>query len=206
MRRFTLVILFVIISGISFAGLTFGIKAGYNANKLSANIDSISSQFKSGMQLGVFLRSGKRFFVQPELYYSLQGAQYALNDPLNTGSWSQKITIGSIDVPVLLGFKIINGKKINFRVNLGPVVSFVTNTQVKDLNDLLPGPLTGSSINPVNWYLVGGLGLDLWFLTLDVRYQGGLNDIIKSVESGGQTWNFSSKNNVFQVSLGFKIL
>jgi len=206
MRRFTLVILFVIISGISFAGLTFGIKAGYNANKLSANIDSISSQFKSGMQLGVFLRLGKRFFVQPELYYSLQGAQYALNDPLNTGSWSQKITIGSIDVPVLLGFKIINGKKINFRVNLGPVVSFVTNTQVKDLNDLLPGPLTGSSINPVNWYLVGGLGLDLWFLTLDVRYQGGLNDIIKSVESGGQTWNFSSKNNVFQVSLGFKIL
>ena len=206
MRRFTLVSLFLLISALSFAGLTFGIKAGYNANKLSTNIDSISSQFKSGMQLGVFVRIGKRFFVQPELYYTLQGAQYVLNDPFSKNAWNQKVTIGSIDIPLLLGFNIVNGKTISFRVNLGPVVSFVTNRQVKDLNDLVPGPLTGSSINPVNWYIQAGLGLDLWFLAIDVRYQGGLNEVISSVQSGGTNWDFSSRNNVFQVCLGFKIL
>jgi len=206
MRRFTLVTLFLLITGLTFAGISFGIKAGYNANKLTANIDSVSSQFKSGMQLGVFFRAGKRFFVQPELYYSLQGAQYALNDPTNTHSWSQKVTIGSMDIPILLGFNIINGKTISFRVDVGPVVSFVTNKTIKDMNSDWLGPLTKSSINSVNWYIQAGLGVDLWFLTFDVRYQGGLNQVISSVESGGTTWDFSSKNNVFQVSLGFKIL
>jgi len=206
MRRITLVTLFLLISGITFAGLTFGIKAGYNANKLSATIDSISSQFKSGMQFGIFIRAGKRLYVQPELYYTIQGARYILNDPTNTHSWTQKITLGSIDIPLLLGFKIINGKKINFRINAGPLVSFITNRQVKNLNDLWPGPLTGSSINPVNWYIQAGFGVDIWFFTLDVRYQGGLNPIISTVDYGLHTYDFNSKNNVFQFSLGFKIL
>ena len=204
MRRFTLVTLFLLISGLVCAGITFGIKAGYNANKLSVNIDSVSSEFKSGMQLGVFLRAGKRFFVQPELEYSLQGAEYIFNDPSNTGSWHQRITIGSIDIPVLLGVKIINGDKFNLRVNLGPAVSFVTNRQVKDLNDVVPGPITSSEINSVNWSIQAGLGADLWMFTLDLRYQGGLNEIIKDVRQGTQNWTFGSKNNVFLVSVGFK--
>jgi len=205
-RRFTLVTLFLLIAGLSFAGLDFGIKAGYNANRLTANIDSISSQFKSGMQIGVFLRAGKRFFVQPELYYSLQGAQYIFNDPSNTGSWNQKVTIGSVDIPLLLGFNIINGKKISFRVDVGPVASFVVNRKIKEMNSVLGGPLTTGSINSINWYIEGGLGVDLWFITFDIRYQGGLNDMISSVQSGTKTWDFNSKNNVFQFSLGFKIL
>lgn len=206
MRRFTLVTLFLLISGLVVAGITFGIKAGYNANKLSVNIDTVSSQFKSGMQLGVFMRAGKRFFIQPELYYTLQGAQYALNDPTNTHSWSQKVTIGSIDIPALLGFNIINGKQFSFRVNLGPAASFVTNKTVKDLNPDWLGPITKSDISSVNWYIQAGLGADLWMFTLDLRYQGGLNEIIKDVQDGTTNWTFGSKNNVFLVSLGFKIL
>lgn len=204
MRRFNLVTLFLLISGMVCAGINFGIKAGYNANKLSVNIDSVSSEFKSGMQIGVFMRAGKRFFVQPELVYSLQGAEYIFNDPGNTGSWHQKITIGSIDIPLLLGVKIINGDKFNLRVNLGPAVSFVTNRQVKNLNDIVPGPVTNGDINQVNWSIQAGLGADLWMFTLDLRYQGGLNEIIKDVQQGAQTWNFASKNNVFLVSLGVK--
>jgi len=206
MRRLTLVTLFLLIAGLSFAGLDLGIKAGYNANKLSTNIDSISSQFKSGMQIGVFLRAGKRFFVQPEFYYSLQGAQYIFNDPSHTGSWDQKVTIGSLDIPLLLGFNLINGKKISFRVDVGPVASFIVNKKVKDMNSVTGGPLTTSSINSINWYIQAGLGVDLWMFTFDARYQGGLNDVISSVETGKQTWDFSSRNNVFQLSLGFKIL
>lgn len=74
------------------------------------------------------------------------------------------------------------------------------------MNSVLGGPLTSSSINSINWYIQAGLGIDLWMFTFDVRYQGGLNDVISSVEQGKQTWNFDSRNNVFQLSLGFKIL
>ena len=204
MRRFTFVTLFLLITGLTFAGLDLGIKAGYNANKLSANIDSISSQFKSGMQVGLFLRAGKRFYIQPELYYTLQGARYALNDPAETRYWSQKVTIGSIDIPVLVGLNMINNDNFKIRINLGPVVSFVTNKTVKDMT-LVPGPVTNSSINSVNWYIQAGVGADIWIMTLDIRYQGGLNELISSVESGGKTIDFNSKNNVFLVSLGLKI-
>jgi len=205
MKRFTTVSLFLLLPVLMFAGLEFGVKAGYNANKLSANIDSISSQFRSGMQVGVFFRAGNRFYVQPELYYSYQGAKYQFNDPKGTGPWEQLVNMGSIDIPVLLGVKLMKGDFFNIRVNLGPAVSFLTNKTVKNLNDTTAGPLTGSSISSVNWYIQAGLGADIWLFTFDIRYQGGLNDVIKAVESGGQTWNFNSKNNVFQVSLGFKI-
>ena len=89
---------------------------------------------------------------------------------------------------------------------MGPAVSFVTNKTVKDMNPDWLGPLTKSSINSLNWYIQAGFGLDFWLLTLDLRYQGGLNEMIRTVQQGSQNWNFSSKNNIFQLSLGFKIL
>jgi hypothetical protein len=38
--------------------------------------------------------------------------------------------------------------------------------------------------------------------TLDIRYQMGLNEVIQEVEG----FSFNSKNNMFAVSLGWKIL
>lgn len=206
MKRLTFIIILLLLSSITFAGLDFGVKVGYNANKLTANIDSVGSQFKSGFQVGAFLRIGGRFYVQPELYYSLQGAEYLFNDPTNTGQWKQNVTIGSMDVPVLIGFKLVKGKIFNVRIMAGPVASFVVNKKITDKTSVT-GPLTTSDIKTANWYIQAGAGVDLWFLNLDVRYQIPLNQAINTVvDSKGVTWNFDSKNQVWVVSLGFKIL
>lgn len=208
MKRATFVILLLLISGITFAGLDFGIKVGYNANKLSANIDSVGSQFKSGFQIGAFLRIGGRFYVQPELYYSLQGAKYLFNDPTNTGQWKENVTIGSMDIPVLVGFKFLKSEIFNIRIFAGPVASFVVNKSIKEegVNNIT-GPLTKSSIKDANWYIQAGAGVDLLFMSLDIRYQFPLNQTISTVvDSKGISWNFNSKNQVWVISLGFKIL
>jgi hypothetical protein len=206
MKRATFVILLLLISGITFAGLDFGIKVGYNANKLSANIDSVGSQFKSGFQIGAFLRIGGRFYVQPELYYSLQGAKYLFNNPTNTGQWEQNVTIGSMDIPVLVGFKFLKSETFNIRIFAGPVASFVVNKSIKEEGSIT-GPLIKSSIKDANWYIQAGAGVDLLFMNLDIRYQFPLNQAISTVvDSNGISWNFNSKNQVWVISLGFKIL
>jgi hypothetical protein len=50
------------------------------------------------------------------------------------------------------------------------------------------------------WSVQMGAGLDVFFVTLDVRYEMGINNIY----NGDSDLNM--KNNMFNVSLGFKLL
>lgn len=199
MKKITLFIVLLLIAGTTFGKINFGIKLGYNGNKLQTSLDSVSSQFKSGLHFGVFARIGKRVYFGPELYYTIQGAEYAYKDPLSVNSWSQKVAIGTLDVPLNVGFRIINNDHFNLRIMAGPMMSFVVNSKIKDVEGA--GPITDASLKTANWYIQAGAGVDIWFLTLDVRYQGGLNEMISQVES----WNFNTKNSAVAVSLGFKI-
>lgn len=177
--------------------VSLGVKVGYNASKLSTDIDSVKSSFKSGFQFGAYVRIGKKLYLQPELYYTTQGGVFTSN----TQNWKQNIKIGSLDVPVLVGYKIINTDFLNLRILAGPVASFVVNKSISDDGTSL-GPVTSGDLNSVNWALDVGAGVDVWRFTFDLRYQIGLNQLVKEV----QNWTFDSRNNVWVVSLGFKIL
>jgi hypothetical protein len=54
----------------------------------------------------------------------------------------------------------------------------------------------------MSWYAIGGTGIDMLFLSLDLRYKYGLNQLIQ--DAGNYT--FDTQNQMFVVSLGFKIL
>jgi hypothetical protein len=198
MKKVLLFTLLFLAAEFSFGQFTIGIKVGYDAAKLSTNIDSITSNFKSGFQIGAFARVGKRVFLQPEIYYTTQGGVFTSN----TSNWKQNIKIGSLDVPVLVGFKLLKqGDFINIRIMAGPLASFVVNKSIEEAGGI-DGPIEDADLNSVNWAIQAGAGLDVWKLTLDVRYQIGLNQLLKSVEN----YSFNSYNNVWNVSLGFKIL
>ncbi|MEI6455950.1 MAG: porin family protein [bacterium] len=192
-------------STVSFGQFAIGLKIGYNANKLSTNIDTVKSQFNSGFHVGIWSRFGKRFYVAPELQYTMNGAVFTNEGNLATNNWKQKITIGTVDLPVLVGFKIIHSKIITWRIELGPQASFVVNTKVSDVNSVA-GPIQTSSFSSVNWYILGGTGIDVLFLKFDIRYMYGLNQLIKDVQTSSTTTaSFDSKNQMFAVTLGFKI-
>jgi hypothetical protein len=213
MKKFILLFVVLIFSaGVTFGQFNFGLKIGYNASKLSTSLDSITSSFNSGMHFGAFFRFGigKKVYIQPEAYYTLQGGLFK-NDVANTvNNWEQKVTVGTLDIPVLIGFKLINAKIVNWRIMAGPMVSFVVNSKIKDVS--LTGPITSSDITKLNWYVQVGTGVDLWFLSLDIRYQVGLNQMIKSAQyedsngnPTGAEYLLNAKNNMWVVSLGFKI-
>ena len=206
MKKILLLITFILCATVfSYGQFALGVKLGYNANKLSTNIDTVKSQFSSGFHVGVWTRIGNRFYVAPELQYTMSGAVFTNDGKLTTNDWKQKITIGSLDVPVMVGFKIIHSDFLTWRIELGPEASFVVNKKVKDENSVA-GPIKEASLSSVNWYVLGGTGIDILFLKLDIRYQYGLNQLIKDVQTSGTTTaSFDSQNQMFVVSLGFKI-
>ncbi len=198
MKKILFLAIFLLSAEVMFGQFSFGLKLGANFAKLSSNIDSMIPSNKAGFQVGAFARFGKKFYFQPELYYSLGGGTMAGDST----DWKQAITVGSVDVPVLVGFKLLNAKVVNLRILAGPMVSFVTNTKIKDLNDIT-GPINSADINNVNWAVQAGAGLDVLFLTLDVRYQWGLNNIISGLSNS--TAALDSKANTWIISLGFKL-
>jgi hypothetical protein len=202
LKKLILLLLVLFTAEAIYGQFHFGIKAGYNASKLSTDIDSVKSNFKSGFQIGAFARIGKRFYLQPEVYYTTQGGVFTSN----VSNWKQNVKIGSIDVPVLVGFHFIKGDFVNLRILAGPVVSFVVNKSIAeegyDINgQIVQGPISTGDLSSVNWSIQAGAGVDVWMFTLDVRYQIGLSQLITEV----QNWQFDSKNNVWVISLGFKI-
>ena len=207
MKKFILLLVFALgASAFSYGQFALGVKIGYNANKLSTNLDTVKSQVNSGFHVGVWTRFGKRFYVAPELVYTMSGAVFTNEGNLSTNNWKQKITVGSLDIPIMLGFKIIHSDFITWRIELGPQASFVVNKKVEDENSVL-GPIKESSLSNMGWYVLGGTGIDMLFLRLDIRYQYGLSQLIKDVQtSGTNTASFNTKNQMFVVSLGFKII
>jgi len=193
-------------AGVTFGQFNFGLKVGYNASKLHTGLDSIKSSFNSGFHFGAFFRLGigKKVYIQPEAYYTMQGGIFQNNVSNTVDNWKQKVTVGTLDIPVLVGFKIINLKVVNWRIMAGPMVSFVVNSKIKDVS--LVGPIENSDISKLNWYVQAGTGFDVLFLTLDVRYQIGLSQMIKSAQdTKGLSYNLNATNNMWVVSLGFKI-
>jgi len=65
-------------------------------------------------------------------------------------------------------------------------------------------PLVEDDFSNVNWAAQFGAGIDFLFLTADIRYELGLNNIYKAPETMAE--NPTMKNNVFFISVGWKIL
>ena len=199
MKKSILIIVLAFIASVGFAQLSFGPKLGVNISKLSTDFDIPSTEIldatKAGVQLGAYVRVGTKVYVQPELLFSIRGGQTGYLDEaekLIKGDYK----MSAIDIPVLVGVKAINLPLVKVRAYAGPVASFVIskNFSINDVEQSI------DDLNPKDavWSATIGAGVDVLMLTLDVRYELGLNNL-----SGldGTTL----KNNMFNVSLGWKI-
>jgi hypothetical protein len=199
-----LLLLFVLalgFSAFSYGQFALGVKLGYNGTKLTTNIDSIKSNFNSGFHIGAWAHLGKRLYFAPEFLYSMSGSVFTKEGKLSTQNWKQKITVGSIDIPLILGFKVIHSGAITWRLELGPEISFVVNKKVSDEGSTSVPPITTDNIKDANWYVLGGTGIDVLFLTFDVRYKYGLSQLITDVNN----YTLSTNNSQLLISVGFRI-
>ncbi len=174
--------------------LSLGLRAGFSRNSVSQDFIAYSSKdAMTGMTLGGYAKiKVLGFFIMPEVNYNQRG-----NEIKDFGT----STIHNIDVPVLFGkqfFKVI-------RVNGGPNFQFqLANTQTQVSNYI-----NQSKFNDFVLGLQLGVGLDVWKLSLDARYDMNLSEAGKVVYMDKLTQQvvqqYSSRANMFVFTLGYRL-
>lgn len=202
MKKLALIFLLTLSAGVVFGQFSIGPKIGFNTSKLTTDLDEISSDLSNNFQFGAFARFGTKFYLQPEVNWLKQGGTFT-RSASGGATAKQDIELKSIEIPVLVGWRVINLGVGNIRVLAGPSASIVTDKTIStsDPNSLL-NPIKDSDIEDMIWGFNIGAGADILMFTVDIRYQMGLNEVITKVEN----FDFNSKNNMFAVSLGWKIL
>jgi len=192
MKKLLVVLFFFILSTTVFSQPIFdlGIKAGFNNSKLSLNKDDYSSESIQKMHFGAFGRVGVgRLYAQPEVYFSKKGGEISSN-VINAVS---SFDYNNVDVPVLLGFKIIKGGPVDFHIVAGPVFSFVTKSSIEGSFD--PDFFKDNYVG-----VQYGVGVDILFITISARMEHG------NAVYDNSTIGLEGKNNTFMLSAGFKFL
>lgn len=196
MKKISGILIAMVISVVGYSQVQFalGVKAGPNF----ANINTDASpgenyKNRTGFHGGAFaLFKFTKIGIQPELLFSQQGSKVTFN------GGDRETNYNYINIPVILKLYTIAG--INLQV--GPQIGFISKAEVEETvagvttNTNLKDKLKGNDVG-----LALGAGWDLPFgLTIDARYNLGLTKINDTPQSS------EAKNQVFQLSLGFKLL
>ncbi|WP_372751498.1 porin family protein [Labilibaculum sp.] len=192
MKKIILVAVICMLSSTLFAQLSspisFGLHTGLVSTKMDykdADASSIKEESKNGMMLGAFLRVNlNKWYLQPELNYVSRKSEVVVDGN------SYDIKTKSLDIPMLLGYKIVKLPLFKLRAFAGPVASFNIDDSFKSTLESVDEDFEGAV-----WNAKVGAGVDVWKLTLDVDYEFGLSDVSSE---------FLKKNKMYNVTLGFK--
>jgi hypothetical protein len=197
MKKILILSILSFFSLVNYGQFSVGPKIGYSSSKLLTDFDDVKEGIKHNFQIGAFLRVGKALYLQPEFYYANSGGTLKFED----SQLEEDITFKSMSVPVMVGYKLIKTKIFNIRVMAGPVANFIFDKKI-DSDEIIQYPLQESNIKDLAWGMDAGVGVDLFFLSLDCRYEFGLNNLYVPAEGAeSQRMNI----NAFIVSLGIKL-
>lgn len=229
----------LMMGGAAFAGggfdIAIGPKIGYQTATLSYDKADIKSGFSNHFTAGLFGRvTIGRVYVQPEVLYfktsnlfsaSVVGQEDENLFNLPTGA-HLNLTLNqmNLQVPVMVGFNIIDLDIVKLRAQAGPTANFLLKSQTVydqtySLNnqqyDLEETATTDKDFDTksIAWGVQAGLGVDvLNSITLDINYNFGLSKMFDKLNQTqlGETFDFnnldSKRQNMFIVTLGIKLL
>ncbi|MBW7847467.1 MAG: PorT family protein [Bacteroidales bacterium] len=207
MKRPALILFIALFSISAQAQFTFGPKIGFTLNTLSIDQSTITTELNNSFLFGVFARIGKKVYLQPELNWYTSGAVFKRPSIGSLSPFEQEVLLSNIQVPVLLGMKIIDIKAACIRAAIGPSMNIIVDKKIKTLNSSgYMKPIEKSDINTLHWGLNIGAGADVLMFTFDVKVMLGLSSIIDNVDIDNSPVLFDSRSNGFVVSIGWKIL
>ncbi|MEQ9442169.1 MAG: porin family protein [Cyclobacteriaceae bacterium] len=180
---------------------TIGPKIGISHSSLTEDAaqDIAAGDASVGFHAGLFARfSILGFYVQPEALFTSSGGQITYTDPQSNLTEVKDMEYNKIDVPVMLGFKI--GPL--FRVNAGPSFSLLLNADAREDGTVqeVKDNYSNASVG-----FQAGVGVDISKLTLDLRYENNLSSFGEEVSFMGQTFETDLRNQLWVLSLGFKL-
>lgn len=212
--------------------ISLGPKVGYQTARLSYQKADIKSDFKNHMTFGLFGRVGfGSLYVQPEVLYFKTENVFDMTME-STGTWlspegNVQFTLNSanIQVPVLVGIKLIDLDIVTLRAQAGPTANFtiasttlfnktytLTNSESGE-TQTIEETLEAMDTKAIAWGMQAGVGADvLGKFTIDINYNFGLSKVFSTLNntSLNNYFDFSNiddtKQSLFMVTLGFKFL
>ncbi len=149
-----------------------------------------------GVHAGAFIQMQLGFFfIQPEILYNSTSIDYGVDTLFRTaGTRIFRDTYRNIDFPVILGLKA--GP---VRIGGGPVghIFFESQSGFNDYDSFEP------FFDDLTWGWQAGVGLDIWKLHIDARYEGNFSQLGDHITFYGRKFDFDTGNNRLIASLGF---
>lgn len=179
--------------------LVFG---GFNTSKIITEFDNkqtILTEAKKSFNFGGGFRIdiGRVLYLQPEVYITRKGGLEKAFRQNQHDSLSQNADLQSLDMPVMIGLRLFEREGIALRAYGGPVVSFLQDPQGETFLNGVQVPW-GEMEKTHVFSMQFGAGLDLKFLTFDVRYEYAFSPMLAFED-------FKTKHKILYFTLGFKI-
>lgn len=205
MKKITLLaaLTFLFLVPLQAQDLNFGVKGGVNFASITGD-ETDDLEGKTAFHLGVVaeLALSENFAIQPELLYSAQGAKSEGSDTWEgmTESWEYKYKLDYLSIPILAKYYVTPA----LNLHVGPQVSFLINSEVE--GEYSYDGVTESEtedledVKSLDLALSAGVGYQLNMgVFFNARYNLGLSNLW---DYEGEE-DFSQKNSVFQLSVGF---
>ncbi|MBL7873351.1 MAG: PorT family protein [Cyclobacteriaceae bacterium] len=204
MKRYLLGFIAMMLSSMSLIAQTqfsIGIKGGLNFAKLNVDNSSSNSNSRTGVHGGGFaLFKINEFAIQPEVILSQQGSKTTIN------STNFESNFNYINVPILFKYYLVKGKNGGgINLHAGPQLGFLQKAKADVFDSVLfilnKDQDVKRSYKKTDVSVALGAGWDSPFgLSIDLRYNLGLRRIEEdeNIEA--------TRNQVFQVSIGFKLM
>ncbi|TBW25763.1 porin family protein [Gramella sp. KN1008] len=178
----------------------FGFKAGVNFASIGGeDVDEFDG--RTGFHAGILAEFmiTEQFGIQPELLYSMQGAESEYSESGITEKG--KIKLDYINIPLLAKYYVTPA--LNFQ--LGPQLGFLINSEgeyeVSFQGETMSETIDlDEEVKNIDFGISGGLGYKLNSgIFFNGRYTLGIIDINEENEFDGD----GNQNNVFQLSVGY---
>lgn len=156
---------------------------GVNVMNMTNLPDGVKFSGKVGVSFGSDFRIGDTFQLIPGIHYTSTVGAY---EDANNNKFRDDVVMHGLKLKALLGLNLVNTDLFKLRANAGPSYSFTLSNKTKNFNgDFKNG----------DFYLQGGLGVDIAFLTFDLGYARSMTDKLEQ--------HPGSKLQGFYTSIGF---
>lgn len=200
-----LLVLFLLLTTLANAqifqlGPRFGVSSSnVNVDQVTnANMRTISqSDARLGFHAGLYSRiTLLGFYVQPEMLFTSTSSEIAIQSANATEI--SRLNFARLDVPVLVGKRFFGFA----RANIGPVFSTLLKADIRSGN--ITEDIREQYANATVGFQMG-IGLDIWKLSADLKYEGSFSALGDNLQFGGQTFATSTRPSQFILSVGYRL-
>lgn len=163
-----------------------------NATPLSISLDEANY----GMHIGFFAQAKiGRFYIQPEMLFNSNKVNYNIQEFSNgnTINLVKSESFQNLDLPLMFGWD--TGL---LRLQGGPVAHVHLNSS----SELFDIDGYGQKFDEMTWGYQAGIGLDLWKVMIDLKYEGNFQKFGDHITFFDQDFNFDKSPGRFIASVG----